>query len=95
MTVERNPASAGTAELCLPPALRKPRLRSDEASAYLEMMHGIPIRPATLARMRWDGSGPTFTKSGSTPLYAIGALDAWAAQRLGAPRSSSSDGQVR
>ena len=50
MTEELKPASAGTAEPCLPPALPKPRLRRWEAADYLKVVHGIEVAPATLAK---------------------------------------------
>lgn len=78
-------------ELCLPPALRKPRLRRWEASEYLEMVHGISYAPATLAKMASIGGGPIYQKANNTPLYARDELDAWALARLGKPRRSTSD----
>lgn len=80
-----------TPELCLPPALRKPRLRRWEASEYLEMVHGISYAPATLAKMASIGGGPIYQKANNTPLYAREELDAWALARLGKPRRSTSD----
>lgn len=91
MTDEEKPASAGTAELCLPPHLRKPRLRRWEASEYLELVHGIHLSTATLAKYAVTGGGPAYQKSLRTPLYPTEELDRWAAERLGSLRASTSD----
>lgn len=87
-----NPPSAGTASPCLPPALRKPRLRRWEASEYLKLAHGIEIAPATLAKWASVGGGPLYQKVNRTPLYPTSELDAWATGKLGAPVRSSSEG---
>jgi hypothetical protein len=90
MTVENVP-QARTPEPCLPPALRKPRLRRWEACEYLEIAHGITIAAATLAKMVTTGGGPMFQKSMRTPLYPRDELDRWATERLGKLRGSSSE----
>ena len=92
MTEKQKPASAGTGELCLPPALRKPRLRRWEASQYLELVHGISVRPATLAKYAVIGGGPGYQKSVRTPLYPRDELDRWATERLGGIVRNSADG---
>jgi hypothetical protein len=91
MANENRPASAGSAELCLPPKLRKPRLRGDEASLYLELAHGLRVAKATLAKWRSTGGGPRFEKAGATPLYRLEFLDEWATAKISAPRRSTSD----
>lgn len=91
MTEPARPAAAGTDELTLPPALRKPRLRRWEASDYLRLVHGIDLAPATLAKLASVGGGPPYNKSNRTPLYPVRELDAWAADRLGGLVRSSSD----
>ena len=91
MSENEKPAAAGTAELTLPPALRKPRLRRWEASDYLRIVHGIEVATATLAKYASVGGGPPYHKSNRTPLYPVRELDAWAADRLGGLVRSSSD----
>ena len=91
MTEPTKPAVAGTDELTLPPALRKPRLRRWEASDYLRIVHGIEVATATLAKYASVGGGPPFHKSNRTPLYPRDELDRWAADRLGELVRSSSD----
>lgn len=91
MTEPAKPASAGTVELTLPPALRKPRLRRWEASEYLKLAHGIQLAPATLAKLATVGGGPAYHKSVRTPLYPRDELDRWAADQLGGLVRSSSD----
>jgi hypothetical protein len=84
-----------TPELCLPPHLRKPRLRRWEASEYLDVVYGITVAPATLAKLACVGGGPRFNKAVRTPLYPREELDAWAAERLGKlKRSTSDDGAI-
>lgn len=92
MTEEIERASARSAEPCLPPNLRKPRLRRAEASDYLRLAHGIEIKPSTLAKYATVGGGPSYNKCGASPLYPTDELDRWAAERLGTLRASTSDG---
>lgn len=84
------PASAGTAEPCLPSALRKPRLRRWEAADYLKIIHGIEVAPATLAKWASVGGGPAYQKVNRTPLYPTVELDSWAADKLGDPVRNTS-----
>ena len=67
----------------LPSHLAKPRLRRWEASEYLKLTFGIEIAPATLAKLASVGGGPSFDRMNRTPLYPVGKLDAWAAEKLG------------
>ena len=83
--------SGPTGEICLPSALRKPRLRRWEAAEYLCLRFGIEIRPATLAKYASVGGGPAFNKSNRTPLYPTAELDRWALNRLGQLRLSTAD----
>lgn len=91
MNEANNPPSAGTTDACLPPALRKPRLRRSEASEYLALAHGLTVAVATLAKLAVVGGGPPFFKPGASPLYPRELLDAWAVERLGKLRRSTSD----
>lgn len=85
-------AGAGESEkVCLPPHLRRPRLRHSEASEYLRLVHGVELSAATLAKFASIGGGPLYQKFGRWPLYEPGALDAWVAARLSAPRRSTSE----
>lgn len=68
--------------LDLPPRLRKPRLRRQEAAEYLEAVHGITIAPATLAKWAGRGEGPAFERLRRTPWYRRSALDQWVAANL-------------
>lgn len=85
-----DPLRPQTPGLCLPPALRKPRLRRWEAAEYLKLVHGIDVAPATLAKWASVGGGPLYQKVNRTPLYATAELDAWAAGKLSAPMCSTS-----
>ena len=91
MTQVFQPASAGTLEICLPPHLRKPRLRRSEASEYLAIKHGVTIATSTLAKWATQGGGPLFSKVNRTPLYATAHLDSWITEKLGAPMRSTSE----
>lgn len=66
----------------LPAHLRKPRLRRSEAAEYLALVHGIEVRPATLAKWATLGDGPAFDRLHRTPLYRRGELDRWVAATL-------------
>ncbi|RRH76575.1 hypothetical protein [Falsigemmobacter faecalis] len=70
---------------------RKPRLRRDEASRYLETQFGLPYAPATLATLATRGGGPAYQLANRTPLYPKEALDEWARAKLGPLRVSTSD----
>jgi len=90
-----NLASAGSAELCLPSHLRKPRLRRDEASEYLLTVHGVTVAKSTLEKYATNGGGPLFYKiSNRSVVYARVDLDAWAVQKLGKPMRSTSDAEA-
>lgn len=91
MTIEWKIPIARSDTLSLPQNLRKPRLRRDEASLYLELAHGIILSPATLATMATRGGGPGFQKMNRTPLYPRDAIDAWALEKLGPLRMSTSE----
>jgi hypothetical protein len=65
-------------------------LRRAEAATYVQSSYGFPCSPRWLAKLAVIGGGPVFRKAGKTPLYAPGDLDSWAAQRIGAPRRSTS-----
>lgn len=69
----------------------KVRFRSDEASAYLATVHGIPISPRTLDKLRSVGGGPAFQKFNRSVLYHRDALDSWALEKLGQPLRSTSE----
>jgi hypothetical protein len=91
MTIDRYVPVAGSATPTLPHHLYKPRLRRDEVSLYLELAHGITLSPATLATMATRGGGPGFQKMNRTPLYPRDAIDAWAIEKLGPLRMSTSE----
>lgn len=71
--------------------LDKPRLRRCEASTYLEQRHGLTVAVATLAKFATIGGGPAFNKFGRFPLYEPAQLDAWAKEKMGRSRTSTSD----
>jgi hypothetical protein len=67
----------------IPRRLQKPRLRRWEASEYIELVHGLTIAAATLAKLASVGGGPGFHRVGRVPLYPRDELDRWAVERLG------------
>ena len=92
MEHDLKPASAGTAELCLPAALRaKVRYRSDEASSYLAAIHGLTVAMRTLDKYRSVGGGPRFQKFNRSALYHRDDLDTWALKKLGDAKASTSE----
>jgi hypothetical protein len=68
-----------------------PRLRGFQASAYLEKVHGIERKPATLAKYRCVGGGPRFQHAARIPYYTPAELDAYALSILSPLKSSTSD----
>ena len=66
-------------------------MRTREASAYLNEVHGVQLAPATLNKMRCVGGGPSYYMDGRFPGYTDEFLDSFAVARKGAPRSSTSD----
>ena len=68
-----------------------PKLRRKDAAAYLREEHGLPMQPSTLAKLFCIGGGPPAHVAGRFPLYPRLELDAWALQRLGRLRSTTSD----
>lgn len=87
-----NPVAALVApSLNLPARLRKPRLRREEASEYLEQVHGIRRARSTLAKYASVGGGPSFQKINRTPLYPTEELDRWAIEQLGRLVRSTSE----
>lgn len=92
MTDENSRASAPTPEPCpLPARLRKPNLNGVELSEYLSLAHGLTYAPATLAKFRSIGGGPKFFKTNSSARYPRVEADKWAAEKLGALRTSTSN----
>jgi hypothetical protein len=78
--------------IAMPKHLQKPRFRRWEASEYMELMHGLAIAPATLAKLASVGGGPGFHRVGRIPLYPRDELDCWATAKLGrVVRSTSED----
>lgn len=61
------------------------------ASKYLQDAFGITFAPSTLNRLRCVGGGPGFRRVGRSVLYPEAELDSWAAAKLGAVMTSTSD----
>ncbi|TDR93057.1 hypothetical protein [Enterovirga rhinocerotis] len=68
--------------------VRQPRLRREEASAYLLSHHDLKYSARTLAKLAVIGGGPPMEYAGRFPLYPQDGLDAWAAAKI-SPRVSS------
>ena len=71
---------------------RKGAYSTAEASRVLEAL-GVPAAPATLNKWRHTGGGPPFWKPGANVRYPRPELVAWAIQRRGLLRCSTSDRQ--
>lgn len=67
------------------------RMRRNFASDYLLEVHGVSLKPATLAKLAVIGGGPRFRLDGRFPLYDQSELDAYAVARLGPLCCSTSD----
>jgi hypothetical protein len=78
-------------EAALPSHLgAKVRYRSDEASIYLAAIHGLTVAMRTLDKYRSVGGGPRFQKFNRSALYHRDDLDAWALEKLGDAKASTS-----
>jgi hypothetical protein len=91
---EADPVAAALREASdLPDELRrKGAYCTAEASRVLEAL-GVPAAPATLNKWRHTGGGPPFWKPGANVRYPRPELVAWAIQRRGLLRRSTSDRQ--
>ena len=68
------------------------RMRTPEASKYLEAVHCVTRAPNTLNKLACIGGGPAFRKAGArTRLYDRAELDRWALEILGPELSSTAD----
>lgn len=71
------------------------RMRRQDASQYLLEQHGIRLAHSTLAKLAVVGGGPPFRLDGRFPVYDREALDAYASERLGPLRRSTSNVEGR
>lgn len=60
-----------------------------EAAEYVTGK-GAPISKNTLTKFACLGGGPIYRRFGNKTLYTTADLDAWLAERLGAPQRSTS-----
>lgn len=96
MDTEISRAGPATGEVRLPSALRaKVRYRSDEASTYLAIVHGVTVATRTLDKLRSVGGGPRFQKFNRSALYHRSDLDIWALEKLGDAKASTSEWVAR
>lgn len=70
------------------------QLLNRKAAALYLKERGIPTEPSTLAKYATIGGGPAMRKFGRRVLYEPAALATWVAQKLTAPRHSTSDANV-
>ena len=68
----------------------EPLYQRKQAAKVLTEDFGIPTEPTTLAKWACVGGGPEFYKAGRRPLYPRSSLAAWARQKLGSLRHSTS-----
>lgn len=73
--------------------MEKKFLTRPEAADYLTS-RGMVISKNTLQKMACLGGGPIYMIFGNRALYRKSDLNDWAEQRLGAPRSSTSEGLI-
>jgi hypothetical protein len=62
-----------------------------EASEYLREKHHLRLSPKTLAKLASVGGGPDYAIYGCYAGYTEANLDLYAASRISAPRSSTSE----
>jgi len=74
-----------------PPRRWSTRMRTKELSEYLQVVWGIRLSPATLHKRRCQGGGVPFQMDGRFPTSTPAQADAFAVQRLGPERQSTSD----
>jgi hypothetical protein len=67
------------------------KLRRADVPTYLLERHGLRIARTTLDKMFSLGGGPPCSHFGRIPYYDNADLDAWVAERLSAPRRTSSE----
>lgn len=68
------------------------RMGRKMASDYLREVHGIRLSVSTLAKLAVTGGGPSYFKDGPFVVHDREQhLDPYAVQRLGKPRTSTSD----
>jgi hypothetical protein len=65
-------------------------LKTLAASGHLKEK-GVTRSPATLAKLRTIGGGPSFLKFGEEVFYTPQALDRWVTERLSGPLRSTSE----
>lgn len=61
-----------------------------EAAQYLTE-RGLPITKNTLQKLATTGGGPLYRVFGTRAIYEPPHLDEWAAEKMGAPRRSTSE----
>ncbi len=60
-----------------------------QAADYLTGQ-GLPVAKTTLQKLATVGGGPAYRRFGKYAVYSTDDLDAWAQEKLTAPRHSSS-----
>jgi len=65
------------------------------AAKYVRENFGIRCSEKWLAKLAVTGGGPRYWKNGRAVLYRCDALDAWVAQRVNGPWTSSSDPEAK
>jgi hypothetical protein len=65
----------------------------EEAAQYLTDC-GLKVAKGTLQKWVTTGGGPAYRRFGKRAVYLVEDLNAWAEQKLSAPRHSSSIGGV-
>ncbi len=66
--------------------------RLDPGQGYMtaeQVTRELPVAKATLAKWRWNGTGPNYIKCGSKVVYRRADLDAWIASNTRAPTAAN------
>jgi hypothetical protein len=71
------------------------KLGAAEASEYVRRNGGLKRGVRRMAQLRHNGEGPKYYRDGKIVIYDTDDLDAWIAEKLGAPVSSTAEESER
>ena len=66
--------------------------RVDPEQRYMtaeQVTRELPVAKATLAKWRWNGTGPNYVKLGARVMYRRVDLDAWIASNVHSPTTAN------
>ena len=72
--------------------------RTDPEQRYMtaeQVTRELPVAKATLAKWRWNGTGPNYVKLGARVMYRRVDLDAWIASNTRSPAAADHTGGTK